>query len=176
TLRSWLLAAIPLVVILFGCADFQPTNERTPTTVKPIDRVREGIIALSTDLKRTMVSSEALANNDPSSRPSFSRDLRSTERSVAALRRDSAELHDRASDYLLVWSGQTYTVTSQSHASGTDPRREVVKGKYDQLVSELVSAKEIVLPLMDRFTAVEKSTSALTTRSDVQQVQSEGTR
>jgi len=42
--------------------------------------------------------------------------------------------------------------------AATDHDVKSHQGKYDQLVSELISAKEIVLPLMDRFTAVEKST------------------
>jgi hypothetical protein len=167
-------AATLLLAILLGCAS-QETKNKPASAVKPIDRVREGIVGLTSDLKRTMVSAQSMANNARSARSSYSQDLRKTEQRVETLRTDAAELRDRASDYLAVWGGDTFVITGDSHARGTDTRRDAAKAKYDQLVSALMSAKEIVLPLLDRFKAIEASRDPVTIGEDVQIAESDGT-
>jgi hypothetical protein len=162
------LLAIVVFALLCGCAASPETNEKAPSSVKPIDRVREGIVVVSGDLKRTMASADSPGD--------FSKDLQSTERSVATLRGDAAELRDRASDYLFVWGGQTYMVTGDSHATANDTRRDAVKGKYDNLVSELMSAKEIVLPLLAQYKAIESNKDPMTQRAAVMRAQADGTR
>src|SRR3954447_14168676 len=162
-------AAMLLVTILLGCAS-QETKDKPDSAVKPIDRVREGIVGLTSDLKRTMSSAQLLASNQ-GSRASYSQDLRNTEQQAQMLRSDAAELRDRASDYLAVWGGETFTITADSHAQGTNTRRDAGKAKYDQLVSALMSAKEIVLPLLDRFKAIEASRDSAAIRADAQVAQ-----
>jgi hypothetical protein len=114
-----------------------------------------------------------LVDRRGASRNGFSREVKQIDQSVSTLRKDAAELRERANDYLLVWGGETYLVTSESHATGTDPRRDVVKTKYDAMVAELVSAREIVVPLLDRFKSLEKSSDSPAMRADVQQAQAD---
>jgi hypothetical protein len=148
-----------LVLLVAGCASSSGDDASKANALKPIDRVGEGIVDLRDDLRHTADASESISS-DPSSRATFSRSLRSTERRAQTLRADAAELRDRAADYLALWSGQTYTVASNSHAAGTDDRRQIVKQKYDQFVSEMIAAKETVLPLLDEFRAIESSRDA----------------
>lgn len=168
------IAAMLLLAICLGCAS-QEAKDKPASEVKPIDRVRDGIVGLTSDLKQTMDSAQLLASNQ-STRSSYSQDLRKTEQRAQMLRSDAAELRERASDYLAVWGGETYTITADSHASGTNTRRDAGKAKYDQLVSALMSAKEIVLPLLDRFKAIEASRDAAAIRADAQVAQADGTR
>lgn len=172
--ESRTFVAMLLVTMLLGCAS-QETKDKPASAVKPIDRVREGIVGLSGDLKQTMDSAQLLAGNQ-GSRSSYSQDLRKTEQRVQTLRSDATELRDRASDYLLVWGGETFTITGDSHARGTNTRRDAGKAKYDELVSALMSAKEIVLPLLDRFKAIEASRDSAAIRADAQIAQTDGTR
>jgi hypothetical protein len=167
---------VALAMALNGCAATSDSSEKPASTVKPMDRVREGIVAVSADLKRTMEASQALAEGGRSARSRFSQDLKSTEQQIATLRNDAAELRERASEYLSAWSGQTYIVTNATMARGTDSRREGVKTTYDEFVSELVSAKEIVLPLLDRWKAIEGRADRAVTTAELQQAQADGTR
>jgi hypothetical protein len=172
TQQSLSFAAVMLISVLAGCKA-QTANESQGSQVKPIDRVREGIVALQAHLKGTLASSTSLANGGWGSRERFSQDLQETQRCAQTLQSDSAELRERASDYLAAWSGNTYIITRDSHARGTDTQRGVVEAKYDEFVNSMLAAKEVVLPLLEQLKTIEASHDSAAVRANLQQAESQ---
>jgi hypothetical protein len=168
----WLVATL-LLSQLLGCAGSAHPNESPKSDLMPIDRVRNGIIALQANLKLTIASAQSLAGG-PSARSVFSQNLRATEEQIGTLRADAIELRDRASDYLALWSGQTMTITGQSHSHGTDEQRDRAKAKYDAFVGDMVAARDIVLPLLDRLRTIDSSADQVALQAELRQAQVDG--
>ena len=171
----WRLIVMTMVVTLFGCAESHESSDPPASTVKPIERVRQGIVDVADDLTRTNASSQELLKSGGPARLRFSKDLQSTKQHVETLRADATDLRDRASDYFKTWSGETVIVTNAGVAKGTDPRREAVKDKYDQFSGELVAAKDIVIPLMSEFQMMEARSDDATLGDDVRKANVDAT-
>jgi hypothetical protein len=168
----WVVATLFLLQLI-GCAGSAQTHQPPASELKPIDRVRNGIVALQANLKLTLGSAQSLGGSS-SSRSVFSQNLEATERQVGTLRSDATELRDRATDYLALWSGQTMTITGNSHSYGTDHRRDLAKAKYDEFINDLLAARDVVLPLLDRLKTVQSSTNQVAMQAEVRQAQIDG--
>jgi hypothetical protein len=116
--------------------------------MKPIDRVRADILAVSEQLTAALESSDA-AVGDASRRDRLRENVNATESAVRDLRATLAQLDERADEYLAMWSTQaTVTITETGiYRSANDPPRRS-KAKYDEMLAALGGARDEVNPAL----------------------------
>jgi hypothetical protein len=153
-------AWIGLAILLTGCMSSATKTQGGATPVRPIDRVRNGIGAVKTQLDAALAAARAVtadpAMNSRSNRQTFSRELRATEQQVQTLRSDAIELHQRASEYLALWGGGTSVLTTDGRINPTSNQASTsLQAKFDEMVSALQQARDVAAPLLANLQQLE---------------------
>jgi hypothetical protein len=145
-----------------GCGSQPTAPPGNQAQLRPIDKVREGILAVKAQLETTLASARAVSGSSSqnlrANREMFSRDLRAAEQRAIELRSDAQVLRDRAAEYLVLWGAQTTVVTSQGRVGNkTNEPRQAGQASYDEMVAALQQARDVVVPMLTDLQKMEKT-------------------
>jgi hypothetical protein len=162
-----------MTLLLAGCTSAGSSNPPAQAQPRPIERVREEIVALKEQMGKTVAATEAITatpgTNLSTREQNLSRELRATETLVDSLRANAKQLNERANEYLAVWGGQVNYIGAQGGPQvGTNQPRQQAKATYDRMVAELIKARDVLLPLQ---TSLQQLEQRLKTRPSPTQVQ-----
>jgi hypothetical protein len=75
---------------------------------------------------------------------------------VQALRKDAIELRERASEYLTLWGGDVTVIgAGGSISTKSNEPRQVIKARYEEMVSALQQARDVATPLLTALWQLE---------------------
>jgi hypothetical protein len=142
-----------------GCQSMPEGPAEKPATVRPIEKVRLGILAVRTRLQATLTSADGIPNSGKLMslrKGTFKDNLKSTQEAVQALRSDVAGMRERADEYLSRWNAQVIGSNNSTQVhTHADPLGERKLEKYNQLLASLTQARDEAVPVLAELERLE---------------------